>query len=568
MKRTLRKALPLLAALALIVLIAPALTGHAAGADTAITSLDITYLDEPAVGKNPDYVVTVDNRACYQGKSGKAYYTDDWWKNGVYWYDLTANAPIKPTDTFAAGHQYRVVIAFISRSGYTFYSSGGGIATKCTFNGKQATDTIRYADDNFGFSYDFPALSAGSTVISAITITGVDAPEIGRNPDYNVTVSATGCYKDDYSSSTWKNGVRWYDLTADAAIKPTDAFVAGHQYRVTVSIYSSSGYTFYSDGGGVPVKCTINGKSATKISIYEEDNFGFSYDFPALSAGTTVVDAITITELDPPAVGNAPDYYYTYSPSNKVQHVSQTSDDGWKAGVLWADNTANETLSASAAFVAGHVYEVWVQLTAKDGYSFGDATTVTINGVAARINWDYTTADHILIQHTFPALGSGHLFPTDYHGFATYDGGLFYAYGGDVVTSANGVVQDPNHPETWYFCANGQVQLQYTGLAEYDGEWFYLENGVLDTGRSGPVLYDGGTFIVGAGRLLREYTGLLQYRLWYFVVNGQVQTQYTGLAQYDGAWFYVIQGRVGTEYSGPVVYDGHTFNVVAGQVVS
>ncbi len=567
MKHTLRKALPLLAALALVLLIAPALTGHTAGAETTIASVTVTNLDAPKAGNKPDYDVTVSATGCYKGCYGKENYTDNWWKNGIYWYDQTAQAPLKPADTFVAGHQYSVIVAITSKSGYTFYSSGGGFATKCTINGKAATDTIRYADNNFGFEYTFPALSAGSTVISAITITDVDAPKAGKCPDYNVTVSATGCYKDDYSSSTWKNGVRWYDLTADAVMAPTDTFVAGHQYRVTVSIYSRSGYTFYSSGGGVPVKCTINGKSVTKISIYEDDNFGFSYDFPALSASTTVVSAITITKLDAPAAGNAPDYVYTYSPSDKVQHVSYTSEE-WNSGVAWLDNTADTALSASSRFVNGHVYEVWIQLTAKDGYSFGSATTVTINGNAARINWDYTTSDHILIQFTYPALGSGQLFPAGFAGFSWYQGGLFLVDGGNVKTNANGLWQDPHDTDTWYFCANGQVQLQYTGLAEYGGEWFYLENGVCDTTRSGPVTYNGGTFIVAAGRLIKEYTGLIRHRLWYFVVNGQVQTQYTGLAQYDGEWFYVVEGHIATDYTGTVRYDGRKFNVVAGQVVS
>ncbi len=177
----------------------------------------------------------------------------------------------------------------------------------------------------------------------------------------------------------------------------------------------------------------------------------------------------------------------------------------------------------------------------------------------------YNTSNFAL----FECKASPHLFPVDYYGFAEYEGGLFIVYQGDVVTSLNGLVQDPNHPETWYFCSNGQAQLQYTGLAEYGGEWFYVDKGVCDVNRVGAVEYNGGTFIVAAGRWIQEYTGLIQdpnTGIWYFVVGGQVQTGYTGLAQYDGAWFYLINGVLAVDYTGPVVYDGSTFNVVNGQV--
>ncbi|MBO4886050.1 MAG: hypothetical protein J5602_12130, partial [Clostridia bacterium] len=161
------------------------------------------------------------------------------------------------------------------------------------------------------------------------------------------------------------------------------------------------------------------------------------------------------------------------------------------------------------------------------------------------------------------------MFPADFVGFAEYDGGLFFAGNGYVVSDANGLVQDPNNPSVWYFCANGQAQLQYSGLAEYGGQWFYLENGVCDTTRTDVVSYDGGVFIVSAGRLLQEYSGLIQNPtdgLWYFVAQGQVQIQYTGLQLYDGYWFYVIAGRLAVDYTGPVDYDGATFSVVAGMV--
>ena len=150
------------------------------------------------------------------------------------------------------------------------------------------------------------------------------------------------------------------------------------------------------------------------------------------------------------------------------------------------------------------------------------------------------------------------------HGFDTY-----LIVDGVVDTTANGLVQDEEHPDTWYYCAEGRAQTQYTGLAEYDGEWFYINRGKLDTTMSAYVSYDGGLFYVGAGRIMKEVSGLAQDPKgsdWYYLADGQAQTQYTGLAYYDGAWFYVIKGKLAENYSGSVMYDGATFLVVNGMV--
>ena len=214
----------------------------------------------------------------------------------------------------------------------------------------------------------------------------------------------------------------------------------------------------------------------------------------------------------------------------------------------------------------------------KEGYTFvnddGDVVVPgTINGETVTETYAYYDGT-CAYRYTFPKLaeeGPTHLFPVDFVGFMEYSGGLFFVAGGDVVTDANGLVQDPNHPEIWYYCANGQVQLQYTGAAAYDGQWFYLKDGRLDTTYNGLVAYDGESFIVATGRLLTEYSGLVQdpnTGVWYFVAAGRVLKEYTGLQQYDGAWFYVVNGRLASEYSGPVEYDGSTFNVVNGQVVA
>ena len=159
---------------------------------------------------------------------------------------------------------------------------------------------------------------------------------------------------------------------------------------------------------------------------------------------------------------------------------------------------------------------------------------------------------------------------TQYYGFVSYEDSSFLVAGGAVCTNKNGLVQDPENPDDWYYLANGQVQTQYTGLAEYDGAWFYVNKGKLDTTLAAYVEYDRGLFFVGAGRIMKEVSGLAQDPKgsdWYYLANGQAQTQYTGLAEYDGKWFYVRAGKFAQDYTGEVEYDGAVFLVQNGEVV-
>ena len=161
---------------------------------------------------------------------------------------------------------------------------------------------------------------------------------------------------------------------------------------------------------------------------------------------------------------------------------------------------------------------------------------------------------------------------TEFVGFVDYDDSKFYVNKGIYDDDFNGVMIDPNSdPYVWYFCAKGQVQTQHKGLAEYDGAWFYIENGKVADKMNKFVEYDGGLFAVGAGRIIKEYSGLMQDPEntktgdWYFFANGQAQTQYTGLVQYDGHWFYVQKGKFDPAYNGKVTYDGAEFEVVNGE---
>ncbi|MBR6850724.1 MAG: hypothetical protein IKM88_10850, partial [Lachnospiraceae bacterium] len=82
--------------------------------------------------------------------------------------------------------------------------------------------------------------------------------------------------------------------------------------------------------------------------------------------------------------------------------------------------------------------------------------------------------------------------------YVSYDGGLFFVGAGRIMTEVSGLAKDPKGSD-WYYLANGQAQIQYTGLAQYDGKWFYVKAGMFAQNYTGIVDYNGASFRVENG---------------------------------------------------------------------
>ncbi len=115
------------------------------------------------------------------------------------------------------------------------------------------------------------------------------------------------------------------------------------------------------------------------------------------------------------------------------------------------------------------------------------------------------------------------------------------------------------------------IEKKYTGLKNEGGIWKYYEDGAWNTEKYGYVNFEGSKFLVAHGKVAVEMNGLVQDPIqisdWYYLANGQAQTQYTGLAEYDGEWFYVDEGKLDTELSGYVSYDGGLFYIGIGRIM-
>ena len=104
--------------------------------------------------------------------------------------------------------------------------------------------------------------------------------------------------------------------------------------------------------------------------------------------------------------------------------------------------------------------------------------------------------------------------------------------------------------------------VRANGLTKVNGTWYYLNNGNPDTNYTGLVQYNGSWFYVQKGELKWGVKTLVKYNgTWYYVNNSTVDWNYTGLVKYNGSWYYVQKGTLKWGEETLVKYNGTWFYV-------
>ena len=418
-------------------------------------------------------------------------------------------------------------------------------------------------------------------------------------------VIAMAAQRDNYFAGIWEHGCQWgsnyakdepypergggygyYYMSKDDTIWRTDA--DGND-----SDYGQNFYYLISDDNVLISNCQGDAFSSTvwqEVAYLYEDIAGVEIPYTAFNPLTDSLDDqnAAIEELVATENDGFGMYWYAYSGGSHMLTwiygqkldagyewlISQTRESEQERSKLtelandWAAETDPEVIAEKQHQIgtSDYYFAVPAEGAGTKGYNAG---WFGMQGTPAD---DYHTPGWVQIK--IVGDGEGHYFyyeggkiNTEKYGFVTYDGAEFLVANGMVARNINGLAQDPENPEDWYYVAAGQV-VDYTGMIEYDGAWFYVEDGMVDTTYSGLCEYDGATFIIAAGRLASEANGFAKMPNgdWVYAAAGQVQTQYTGLVLYDGAWFYVENGVYSASYTGTVVYDGATFEVENGML--
>ena len=228
----------------------------------------------------------------------------------------------------------------------------------------------------------------GGTLIDDVAIT-IPAPVTGDLPSHSATYSpgAEPCYTQTVTQEI--AGIYWRDATDDFRLMSySEHFETGHSYRVYIKVVASNGCELHdADYYNNSEHGTVNGSTCSVSTEYGSQNeyiaTTFTYTFPELD--TTFIDALNLT-IPQVYVDGAP--RYTYNESPYVKPYTATDDfTTVKNGICWLDLSNNNTeLSSSGYLARGHVYDVIIQVEAKDGYLFAEnlnSSDFTVNGITA-----------------------------------------------------------------------------------------------------------------------------------------------------------------------------------------
>ena len=350
-----------------------------------LSSVSIT-INKPVVGENPDYTPDFPSGAKYKALS---YNSSGFYKDGIKWCNAVTDSGLLPSSAFAEGCEYRFCIYLEATSGYSFSAS-----TTATVNGMTATVSLN-SNGNLFVVYDFEQTPIYIKTVSIY----IDAPVIGAKPDYTAEIpSEVKYYVNKTNTGNSRNGITWIDETTSTSLDPDSGiFKAGHRYSVSLEMkcYYGINYYFYPS-----TKVMLNDESVAATIASSGQYLTVKYTFPERIA------AVDIT-LDAPENGSKPDYSATF-PAGVKYYSKNNSDSFVKNDISWYDVTITGFVDPnSATFQAGHQYQVYVYITANDGYFFDSHTTATVNDQNAVVTLD---GKKLCVSYTFPKNSSTYSF--------------------------------------------------------------------------------------------------------------------------------------------------------------
>lgn len=214
----------------------------AAWAASTVTAVDIMVSHPVHLGQ-PDGFIQVYGTGCKLDTSVNT----DGHQNGVRWRKISSGKVMDETDTYVGNELYELSVFLVADSGYSFSVS----QTAVSVNMEEAFFT--FIDDTHIQAKI--QLTADNLYINAVTVTGLDAPWVGKSLDYSVTVQENTCSLTSSGYDTCKDGVTWYDGTEGKYLPVGTKAVAGHEYWAEIHLRANAGYIFPDD-----MQCNVDGK--------------------------------------------------------------------------------------------------------------------------------------------------------------------------------------------------------------------------------------------------------------------------------------------------------------------
>ncbi|MBR5306712.1 MAG: InlB B-repeat-containing protein, partial [Oscillospiraceae bacterium] len=326
-------------------------------------------------------------------------YYPQWYKNGE----------IVTYGQFEAGANYKVVVQIETKPGYNAEFTRD---VEVAINNRLVD--VDYNSKNWiEVEYDFGECP---DTIGQVGLY-VDAPKEGNTVKYSISDDSSA-YQAMGSGNNITDYRQWYvsDNGNDnwTLMSSTDKFVAGKYYKFVTWVQAASRYEFliYDNGYSIvpDVYATVNGYTATVRKAYEQDpskvivveyNFGICND--------SIIEAITIVDVEAPVAGHYPNYSYSILGSGYVKTDKNEYYDDWmhdrqlyyiRNGIGWFDMTEFDWVYENEIFLPGHEYQVNLYIETEDGYTFWHNKdldmlfTATVNGQTAYGNTDSSEGNY------------------------------------------------------------------------------------------------------------------------------------------------------------------------------
>ena len=129
-----------------------------------------------------------------------------------------------------------------------------------------------------------------------------------------------------------------------------------------------------------------------------------------------------------------------------------------------------------------------------------------------------------------------------YTGMAKNVYGWWYVKNGKIDFTYTGMAKNTYG---WWYMKNGKLDFTYTGMAKNTYGWWYMKDGKLDLTYTGMAKNVYGWWYMKEGRLDLTYTGISTNKYgWWYMKNGKLDLTYTGKATYNGVTYDVVEGQV------------------------
>lgn len=131
----------------------------------------------------------------------------------------------------------------------------------------------------------------------------------------------------------------------------------------------------------------------------------------------------------------------------------------------------------------------------------------------------------------------------------------------------NGYDQGFPYEYVYHYFVEGKFCDDTTFLSFYNQpqRFYYVENGILDDNMTGLFKHEGQYIYMERGIWDNTYTGLVKYSgKWFYIQNG-VWNKVNALVKYENKWFYVQNGKWSNKFTDLVKYNGKWFYIKDGK---